>query len=43
MDAADVRSFEARLSSMARAHDLLTHGTREQAELRAIVEQQISR
>lgn len=42
IDAADVRSFEARLSSMARAHDLLTHGTWEQAELRAIVEQSIS-
>lgn len=42
IDAADVRSFEARLSSMARAHDLLTHGRWEQAELRAIVEQSIS-
>ncbi|MFK3968536.1 HWE histidine kinase domain-containing protein [Ensifer adhaerens] len=36
IDAADVRSFGARLSSMARAHDLLTHRTWEQAELRAI-------
>jgi two-component sensor histidine kinase len=35
IDAAGVRSFEARLSSMARAHDLLTHGTWEQAELQA--------
>ncbi len=42
LDAADVRSFEARLSSMARAHDLLIHGTWEKAELRAIVEQSIS-
>lgn len=42
IDAANVRSFEARLSSMARAHDLLTHRTWEQAELRAIVEQSIS-
>lgn len=42
IDPADVRSFEARLSSMARAHDLLSHGTWEQAELRAIVEQAIS-
>nr|WP_077967709.1 PAS domain S-box protein [Ensifer adhaerens] len=42
LDAADVRSFEARISSMARAHDLLIHGTWEKAELRAIVAQSIS-
>ncbi|WP_440659049.1 HWE histidine kinase domain-containing protein [Ensifer adhaerens] len=42
IDPADVRSFEARLSSMARAHDLRTHETWQQGELRAIVEQSIS-
>ncbi len=35
VNAVDMRSFEARLSSMASAHGLRTHGTWQQAELRA--------
>ncbi|MBK5570498.1 PAS domain S-box protein [Ensifer sp. SSB1] len=41
-DAGEVQAFEARLVSMARAHDLLTHGNWERAELQAIINQAIS-
>ncbi|WP_442892542.1 PAS domain S-box protein [Ensifer sp. CCNWLY38] len=41
-DAGEVQTFEARLVSMARAHDLLTHGNWERAELKAIIDQAIS-
>lgn len=37
-----VEAFEARLVSMARAHDLLTRGNWEQAELKDIIEQALS-
>ena len=37
-----VDAFEARLASMAKAHDLLTHGNWEQAELEAVIKQSLS-
>jgi PAS domain S-box-containing protein len=39
---AGVDAFEARLASMAKAHDLLTHGNWEQAELEAVIKQSLS-
>lgn len=42
VDKASVETFEARLSSMARAHDLLIHGHWEQAELTAVIAQALS-
>ncbi len=42
VDKASVETFEARLSSMARAHDLLIHGQWEQAELTAVIAQALS-
>ncbi|CDM62948.1 MULTISPECIES: PAS domain S-box protein [Rhizobium] len=39
---AGVDAFEARLASMSKAHDLLTHGNWEQAELEAVVKQSLS-
>ncbi len=41
-DKTSVETFEARLSSMARAHDLLIHGNWEQAELTAVIAQALS-
>jgi PAS domain S-box-containing protein len=41
-DGSEVKDFEARLGSMARAHDLLMRGTWEQAELRAVIDQSIA-
>ncbi len=41
-DVGEVEAFEARLVSMARAHDLLTHGNWERAELKTIINQAIS-
>lgn len=37
-----VQAFEARLASMARAHDILIHGNWERAELRAVIDQTLS-
>ncbi|KRB51295.1 histidine kinase [Rhizobium sp. Root708] len=37
-----VDAFEARLASMSRAHDLLTHGSWERTALAAVVEQSVS-
>ena len=42
VDKTSVETFEARLSSMARAHDLLIHGKWEQAELTEIIAQALS-
>lgn len=39
---AGVDAFEARISLMSRAHDLLMHGNWEQAELEAVVKQALS-
>ncbi|QWW69968.1 PAS domain S-box protein [Rhizobium sp. WYJ-E13] len=39
---ADVETFGARLASLGRAHDLLTHGGWQQADLRSVVEQALS-
>ncbi|OWW00205.1 PAS domain S-box protein [Rhizobium sp. R693] len=39
---AGVDAFEARLALMSRAHDLLTHGNWEQAELETVVRQALS-
>ncbi|MBB3393778.1 MULTISPECIES: PAS domain S-box protein [unclassified Rhizobium] len=39
---AGVDAFEARLALMSRAHDLLTHGNWEQAELETVVRQSLS-
>ncbi|TXI04255.1 MAG: PAS domain S-box protein [Rhizobium sp.] len=41
-DKTSVETFEARLSSMARAHDLLIHGKWEQAELTTVIAQALS-
>lgn len=41
-DKFSVETFEARLSSMARAHDLLIHGKWEQAELTTVIAQALS-
>ncbi|NRQ17274.1 Blue-light-activated histidine kinase [Ensifer sesbaniae] len=41
-DVGEVEAFEARLVSMARAHDLLTNGNWERAELKTIINQAIS-
>lgn len=42
VDRTSVETFDARLTSMARAHDLLIHGNWEQAELTAVVRQALS-
>jgi len=42
VDKTSVETFEARLASMARAHDLLIHGQWEQAELTAVIAQALS-
>ncbi|MBB3656687.1 PAS domain S-box-containing protein [Rhizobium sp. BK650] len=39
---ADVETFGARLASLGRAHDLLTHGGWQKADLRSVVEQALS-
>jgi len=42
VDRTSVETFDARLTSMARAHDLLIHGNWERAELTAVVRQALS-
>lgn len=42
VDKASVETFDARLASMARAHDLLIHGKWEEADLMAVINQALS-
>lgn len=42
VDKASVETFDARLASMARAHDLLIHGKWEEADLMAVISQALS-
>ncbi|KSV78180.1 hypothetical protein N182_21090 [Sinorhizobium sp. GL2] len=41
-DPSELQGFEARIASMARAHDLLMRGTWEKAELRAVIDQSLA-